>query len=89
MDVQYIGIRIPNFWKCDHLWILYKNNFKNSFSASEKREAMEKKLRAKLEDELKELREAQLGNPDGILRSGDSSEVLGRKLSEAEEKVNT
>lgn len=50
---------------------------------------MEKKLRAKLEDELKEFREAQLGNPDGIQRSGggDSSEESRRKLSEAEEKV--
>ena len=55
--------------------------------ASEKREAMEKKLRAKLEDELKELREAQSGNSDANLRPGDSVEELRRKLSEAEEKV--
>ena len=49
---------------------------------------MEKKLRAKLEEELKEFREAQFGNPDGIQRSGgDSSEESRRKLSEAEEKV--
>ena len=55
--------------------------------ASEKREAMEKKLRAKLEDELKELREAQTGSMDANLRPGDSIEELRRKLSEAEEKV--
>ena len=57
--------------------------------ASEKREAMEKKLRAKLEDELKELREAQKGNiVDANLRPGDISlEELRRKLSESEEKV--
>ena len=56
--------------------------------ASEKREAMEKKLRAKLEEELKELREAQKGNGDANLRPGDSIEELRRKLSEAEEKVS-
>ena len=56
--------------------------------ASEKREAMEKKLRAKLEDELKELRAAQTGSLDANLRPGDSIEELRRKLSEAEEKVN-
>ena len=55
------------------------------FLASEKREAMEKKLRAKLEEELKELRE----NPDGTeKRSGGDMEEFRRKLSEAEEKVN-
>ena len=48
---------------------------------------MQKKLRAKLEDELKELREAQSGNSDANLRPGDSVEELRRKLSEAEEKV--
>lgn len=59
--------------------------------ASEKREAMEKKLRAKLEDELKELREAQkpgAATGDGNLKNGDSIEELRRKLSEAEEKVS-
>ena len=57
--------------------------------ASEKREAMEKKLRAKLEDELKELREAQKGNfGDANMRPGDHSlQELRRKHSEAEEKV--
>ena len=55
--------------------------------ASEKREAMEKKLRAKLEDELMELRQAQTGNTDPNLRPGDSIEEFRRKLSEAEEKV--
>ena len=45
---------------------------------------MEKKLRAKLEEELKELRE----NPDGTeKRSGGDMEEFRRKLSEAEEKV--
>jgi hypothetical protein len=59
--------------------------------ASEKREAMEKKLRAKLEDELKELREVQMGNgtEPSQSRSGDNnnSEDLRRKFSQAEEKV--
>ena len=55
--------------------------------ASEKREAMEKKLRAKLEDELMELRQAQTGNTDPNLRPGDSIEEFRRKLSDAEEKV--
>ena len=48
---------------------------------------MEKKLRAKLEDELMELRQAQTGNTDPNLRPGDSIEEFRRKLSEAEEKV--
>lgn len=56
-------------------------------TASEKREAMEKKLRAKLEDELKEHRDALKGNVDPNQRSGDSLEDLRRKLSESEEKV--
>ena len=53
--------------------------------ASEKREAMEKKLRAKLEEELRELREAQ----NGLLSDGNQrpAEELRCKLSEAEEKV--
>ena len=53
--------------------------------ASEKREAMEKKLRAKLEEELRELREAQ----NGLLSDGNQrpAEELRSKLSEAEEKV--
>jgi len=55
--------------------------------ASEKREAMEKKLRAKLEDELMEFRQAQTGNTDPNLRPGDSIEEFRRKLSEAEEKI--
>ena len=48
---------------------------------------MEKKLRAKLEDELMELRQAQTGNTDPNLRPGDSIEEFRRKLSDAEEKV--
>ena len=53
--------------------------------ASEKREAMEKKLRAKLEEELRELREdAQNGFADANQRP---TEDLRSKLSEAEEKV--
>ena len=48
-----------------------------------------KKLRAKLEDELMELRQAQTGNTDPNLRPGDSIEEFRRKLSDAEEKVHT
>ena len=54
--------------------------------ASEKREAMEKKLRAKLEEELRELREIA---QNGLLSDGNQrpAEELRSKLSEAEEKV--
>ena len=59
--------------------------------ASEKREAMEKKLRIKLEDELKELRAQQQGEEQGAQRrfpgGSDTLEELRRKFAEAEEKV--
>lgn len=49
---------------------------------------MEKKLRAKLEEELRELREVAQGSVDNAgQRSGDNLNDLHRKLSEAEEKV--
>ena len=44
------------------------------FSASEKREAMEKKLRAKLEDEVKELRSAL--SAQRLAASADSSDAI-------------
>ena len=48
---------------------------------------MEKKLRAKLEDELKELRTVQEEEREG--RDGeDDPDSLVRKLSEYEEKVS-
>merc|ERR1719351_604332 len=60
-------------------------------AASEKREAMEKKLRIKLEDELKELRAQQQGEEQGAQRrfphSSESLEELRRKSAEAEEKI--
>merc|ERR1719367_2585708 len=60
-------------------------------AASEKREAMEKKLRIKLEDELKELRAQQQGEEQGAQRrfphSSESLEELRRKFAEAEEKI--
>ena len=40
-------------------------SFTIEITASEKREAMEKKLRIKLEDELKELRAQQQGEEQG------------------------
>ena len=59
--------------------------------ASEKREAMEKKLRIKLEDELKELRAQQQGEEQGAQRrfpqSSETLEELRRKFAEAEERV--
>ena len=59
--------------------------------ASEKREAMEKKLRIKLEDELKELRAQQQGEEQGAQRrfphGSETLEELRRKFAEAEEKV--
>ena len=52
---------------------------------------MEKKLRIKLEDELKELRAQQQGEEQGAQRrfphSSESLEELRRKFAEAEEKV--
>jgi len=58
-------------------------------AASEKREAMEKKLRAKLEEELKELREnTQVGGGRRGSKSEDSDrDELLQKISEAEEKI--
>ena len=60
-------------------------------AASEKREAMEKKLRAKLEDEVKQLREegggTNTGNPASSIQDQDM-EILLRKLSHSEEKVS-
>jgi len=57
-------------------------------AASEKREAMEKKLRAKLEDELKELRTAAEAAEGREGREGEEdSDSLIRKLSEYEEKI--
>ena len=62
------------------------------FSASEKREAMEKKLRVKLEEELRELRAEQREGGNGEQRnfpgSGDSLDELRRKFRESEEKVS-
>ena len=70
----------------------YSNSFTTEIIASEKREAMEKKLRIKLEDELKELRAQQQGEEQGAQRrfphSSESLEELRRKFAEAEEKVN-
>ena len=52
---------------------------------------MEKKLRIKLEDELKELRAQQQGEEQGAQRrfpgGSDTLEELRRKFAEAEEKV--
>ncbi|TRY75585.1 hypothetical protein TCAL_13347 [Tigriopus californicus] len=57
-------------------------------AASEKREAMEKKLRAKLEDELREYREAERLNERRFTNLGDQDvEDLNIKLSQAEEKI--
>ena len=73
--------------KKDLLIFIFFRSLDQLQKASEKREAMEKKLRAKLEDELMEFRQAQTGNTDPNLRPGDSIEEFRRKLSEAEEKV--
>ena len=57
-------------------------------AASEKREGMEKKLRAKLEEELKELREnSKVGDGGRRGSKSEDREDLLRKLSEGEEKV--
>jgi hypothetical protein len=58
------------------------------FSASEKREAMEKKLRAKLEEEVREVRAERDGGNVGFVAGVDNLEELRRKFREAEEKVN-
>ena len=55
--------------------------------ASEKREAMEKKLRAKLEEELRELREDARNGFACVDANQRPTEDLRSKLSEAEEKV--
>ena len=55
--------------------------------ASEKREAMEKKLRAKLEEELRELREDARNGFASVDANQRPTEDLRSKLSEAEEKV--
>jgi len=55
-------------------------------AASEKREAMEKKLRAKLEDELKELRRENNGGNNRSDENEDIEELL-QKLSASEEKT--
>jgi len=50
---------------------------------------MEKKLRAKLEDEVRELRAEQKGVVKGnILTGAENVEEFRRKFREAEEKVN-
>jgi hypothetical protein len=54
-------------------------------AASEKREAMEAKLRAKLEEEVRDLREEGGGHGGGP--DQQDTEGLLRKLSQAEEKV--
>ena len=60
----------------------------SSQAASEKREAMEKKLRAKLEDEVKELRAEQESREGKEKKEGEeNAELLTRKLREYEEKV--
>ena len=61
-------------------------------AASEKREAMEKKLRAKLEEEVRELREEGGSAAHARLTSATAQDqqdfdTLLRKLSHAEEKV--
>ena len=56
-------------------------------AASEKREAMEKKLRVKLEEELKELRAEQESRDGREDREGEDVDSLARKLSESEEKM--
>ena len=55
-------------------------------AASEKREAMEKKLRAKLEEELKDLRAEKSGGRLGS-RDDTGMDELREKFSQAEEKV--
>jgi hypothetical protein len=58
-------------------------------AASEKREAMEAKLRAKLEEEVRDLREEGGGGPGHAHHHHQQdTEGLLRKLSQAEEKVS-
>jgi len=56
-------------------------------AASEKREAMEKKLRAKLEEELKELRQEKESGGNNRVDGDVDVEQLTRKLSACEEKI--
>ena len=58
-----------------------------SQAASEKRELMEKKLRAKLEEELKILRHGQENSASNILENGENNDQLRQQLSSFEEKV--
>jgi hypothetical protein len=48
---------------------------------------MEKKLRAKLEEEVRELREEGGGGGANSTNQDQDTEILLRKLSQAEEKV--
>ena len=66
-------------------------------AASEKREAMEKKLRAKLEEELNDYRSKRRADSGagsaaaggaGADSDGEGADELAIKLGEAEEKVN-
>ena len=69
-------------------------------AASEKREAMEKKLRAKLEEELNDFRSKRRADNGaggagsastggaGADSDGEGADELAMKLGEAEEKVN-
>ena len=67
-------------------------------AASEKREAMEKKLRAKLEEELADYRSKRRADSGGAGSAsaggagadsdGEGADELAIKLGEAEEKVN-
>ena len=81
-------------WVFDFLIIIASIFRCSYFSASEKRETMEKKLRVKLEEELKELRAAAQAQKDGNTEprnypsGADSLDELRRKFGEAEEKVN-
>ena len=58
-------------------------------AASEKREAMEKKLRAKLEDELKDFRQEKESGTNNRNDGDIDIEQVTRKLSACEEKVKT
>ena len=48
---------------------------------------MEKKLRAKLEEELKILRHGQENSASNILENGENNDQLRQQLSSFEEKV--
>ena len=65
--------------------ILFNNTFFQA--ASEKRELMEKKLRAKLEEELNILRHGEENNTSTARENGENTEQLRQKLSLFEEKV--